>query len=674
MTSRRLQKIIRARWWVLALAAFLSVAAAVLVNESRNSAIPSHEAVASISYNRLVGEVDDAAARDRLDAAEAIATSVNGSQLAVGVDPLSPGARAEIVGRGTDLRLDFIGRGASPEQATAIATEMRDRYLAVQELDSSAELEQRVADVVAERNKVIAAMRAITPPPDATDIEKAARLQELDAEVAAYAALYGDLTAELLNPRVPPRPQETILEARDTTSERLRTAQDELAALQYEVSGAAVDSGELAVLQAQEAQLRAALDALIAQQIIDEPIGVSKEVTVEEAAIPPTPLPVAAILGLTLGLLIGLAGLVIVDRIRQPLWAVTELEPRYRLPEIAARPRSYGQQAAEPWYGTAPQGQRKVGIQQLRSHVEGIPGFGRGIVVGLASLAGTSPNVHELAADLAASLTYSGSWTLLIDADYANPSDLVEFRAAGLELHDVITDPQRQLGEAIGRLDRSRDLLGVSIPKRDPDAADTLALPAFATVLDIAQDMHDVVIVACPPTDSASYHVLSQRLDAMILVAVAGDLAPSDVVNALHTLGDRRAAPVGVVLVQPRVGPISLIMRGLEDSASLSRQEPYVEPEWGWSTSQAPRSSPSDATVTPLSEVSRDRQGIDQPASDTEIAKPGTKTARITRRATAAKETSTPPQEQPSVASSPWSFRQERDDVSGDSGSGQKSS
>ena len=68
------------------------VLAAILVTQWRNDAIPESEAVASITYSRLLGEVDDAAAQERLDTAEVIALDVNASELATGVDPLSPGS------------------------------------------------------------------------------------------------------------------------------------------------------------------------------------------------------------------------------------------------------------------------------------------------------------------------------------------------------------------------------------------------------------------------------------------------------------------------------------------------------------------------------------------------------------------------------------------------------
>ena len=62
MTSKRLRRIIRSRWWVLGLAGLVAVLAAVLITVSRNDAIPEYEAVAAITFNRLVGEVDDSAA------------------------------------------------------------------------------------------------------------------------------------------------------------------------------------------------------------------------------------------------------------------------------------------------------------------------------------------------------------------------------------------------------------------------------------------------------------------------------------------------------------------------------------------------------------------------------------------------------------------------------------
>ena len=687
MTSERLRRIIRSRWWVLALAGFLSVLAAALVMQSRNDAIPEYEAVAPITFNRLLDEVDDSAARERLDVANEIATSVNAPLLSTGVDPLSAPVAAEVVAEDDELRLLFIGRGASAAEASVLATTIRDRYLAAQQLDFSEELEERVIATAARLDRVVAEIAALSPEPVAQDIETLTRLRELRAEVDGFAALYGALTTELVSPRIPPRSQTVILADREAASEALRVAQDELSSLEFTVRSTDVESVEHALLLAEETQLRTALDAFIAQSIVEEPIGTVDPVDVHESGIAPTPLPVAIVIGLSVGLLFGLAGLIIVDRVRRPLWEPTELEPRYRLPEVAARPRSLGD-SSEPWYETAPYGRRKAGIQELRSAVEGLPGFGDGAVVGVASLTGPSSHVHELAADLAAGLASSGSWALLIDADYGQPSDFPEYRRHNFELEDVVADPQDTLGEAARTADRDRDFLGVSISKRRADAADLLARPAFAQMLDTVQAMHDVVIVACPPTDSASYHVLSQRLDAMILVAVAGDPAPAEVVNALRTLEERRSVPAGVVLIRPRVGPISLIMNQIERplptpdpapvqywqwsktqdvlrknrSAAAASQDPRLPTEgvigedaWqGFATSgytePAPTAAPSGVGAATLAAT---------PGADSDGGKPATKTERIKRRAFPKRAATEAPADDTGADGSPWSYRDE---------------
>lgn len=668
MTSERLRRIIRSRWWVLALAALFSVLAAVLVTQWRNDAIPESEAVASITYSRLLGEVDDAAAQERLDTAEVIALDVNASELATGVDPLSPGVRAEVIAGESDLRLLFVGRGATPQEASSVATTMRDRFLAIKQLDISEEFAQRIADTAARLDQVLAAIAIATRPPDVDDVESSSRKRELQAEVIAFTDLYGQYTAELIEPRIPPRSQATILADRDTASEALRAAQNELSSLEFADGSTTVHDIDLALLVAEEAQLRAALDTYMAQSIFHEPIAVVGPVEVNESGIAPTPLTVAIVVGLLVGLLIGIAGLVIVDRVRRPLWEPTELEPRYRLPEVAARPRSPGD-SAKPWYETAPYGRRKAGIQELRSAVEGLPGFGDGVVVGVASLTGPSSHVHELAADLAAGLASSGSWALLIDADYGQPSDLPEYRRHGFELEEVITDPQGTLGEAAQSADRDRDFLGVAISKRSADAADLLAQPAFAHMLDAAQAMHDVVIVACPPTESASYHVLSQRLDAMILVATAGDSNPADVVNVLRTLEERRSVPAGVVLIRPRIGPVSLIMNQIERPLPTPDPAPVQESDWQWSKSEDVRRE-SDLISVASQERGPTAEGIGsegfdtavartsiQPATDRDDGEPATRTERIKRRAFPKRNAQNAPASDRDADGSPWSHR-----------------
>jgi Mrp family chromosome partitioning ATPase len=596
MTSKRLRRIIRSRWWVLALSTLLAALAATLITLSRNNAIPEYEAVAAITFNRLLGEVDDFGAQERLSGAEVIAEGANAVELSSGIDPLSPSVRAEVVAHSTSLRLLFIGRGETAGEASAVAVGLRDRYLAAQTLDISEDLADRIAMTSARLDIVIAAIAAARPPPDINDIETTSRIRELQAEVDAFASLYGALTAELLNPRILPRPTDTILADRDAASEGLRAAQDELLNIQFALGSVSGRDLGVALLRAEEAQLRTTLDGYVAQSIIEEPIGVVDAVVVYDADIPPTPLPLAIVVALSIGLLVGVAGLVIIDRIRQPLWEITELEPRYRLPETVARPPIRGENATKPWYDTAPQGQRKAGIQQLRSHVEGLRGFSSGLVVGVASLRGLSSHAHELAADLASGLTHSGSWALLIDSDYGNPSHLAEYRRQKFELDEVLTDPHRTLGETAQRADLVGDLVGIGIRNSSGDAADVLAKPAFASMLDSALEFYDVVIVACPPADSPSYHVLSQRLDAMILVAVAGDPTPADVQNALHTLEDRRSMPAGVVLLRARLAPTTRSTDEAQQSQSVISTSPNDEREWHWS--KTPNVTPGEAAFT----------------------------------------------------------------------------
>lgn len=586
MTSERLRRIVRARWWVLALAGLLSALAAVFFTSLRNEAIPEYEASIAVTYNRLLGEVDDTAVQERLTLAEELAVSVNASDLATGVNPLFPGARAEVIRRDTDLQLLFIGRGDTEGTAEAVATRMRDRYLAVQSLDVSQEFAERIADTADRLDAVIAEIALAAEPPDVADLENSARISELQAEVESYAGLYGQFTAELIDPRVPGRSREVILADRAAASEALRNAHNELINLEFALGQSTSDNEvRLAILRAEETQLRTALESYLGLSIVDEPIAEVGAVELDLAGIPPVPLPLAAVMGLLVGLLIGMAGLVIVDRVRQPVWEPTELEPRYRLPEVAARPRSRGD-SKTPWYDTAPEGLRKAGIQQLRSQIEGMPGFGEGLVVGVAALNQPSPHVHELAADLAAGLASSGSWALLIDADYGQPSDLPEYRRSGLDLEKVVAGPAT-IGVAAGGAERKRDFLGVFISERSNDSADFLAQPAFAQMLDEAQALNDVVIVACPATDSASFHVLTQRLDAMILVSESGVPRPENVTNTLRALEERRSTPAGVVLIRPRVGPVSLVMNQIDPPPPTPGPERIRPGEWHWSNQQA---------------------------------------------------------------------------------------
>jgi hypothetical protein len=213
--------------------------------------------------------------------------------------------------------------------------------------------------------------------------------------------------------------------------------------------------------------------------------------------------------------------------------------------------------------------------------------------------------VHELAADLAASISGSGTGTLLIDADFGNRTDLIEFRRSGYELETALVDPKRSLPQAGTEADVAT-VLGISIGREITDSPDVLARPEFVELLETAKDSFGAVVIACPPISTAGYHVLTQRLDAMILVSEIGALLPSEIDNALRTLEDRRALSLGVVLLTAARNPLRTAIARIRGGVSLRR-----ETVSGWLNSQRVKSGEQQLPGKETSTASHDeRVGI----------------------------------------------------------------
>jgi hypothetical protein len=177
----------------------------------------------------------------------------------------------------------------------------------------------------------------------------------------------------------------------------------------------------------------------------------------------------------------------------------------------------------------------------------------------------------------------------------------------------------------------------------------------------------------------------------MILVATAGDPNPADVVNVLRTLEERRSVPAGVVLIRPRIGPISLIMNQIERPLPTPDPAPAQEFEWQWSggkdvrrgsdvisvasqepgppaegigsedleTAAARAPNPSGVGATTLAaEPSREQNNLaDQPA--TGDGEPATRTERIKRRAFPKRKADKAQANYRTADGSPWSYRDE---------------
>ncbi len=77
MSFDRLRRILRARWWALLLISTVSIFIANELTDFRNDQLPAREAVATVFFQRLLGELTDEGRLTRLANAESVAVDAN---------------------------------------------------------------------------------------------------------------------------------------------------------------------------------------------------------------------------------------------------------------------------------------------------------------------------------------------------------------------------------------------------------------------------------------------------------------------------------------------------------------------------------------------------------------------------------------------------------------------
>jgi len=208
-----------------------------------------------------------------------------------------------------------------------------------------------------------------------------------------------------------------------------------------------------------------------------------------------------------------------------------------------------------PWYPDAPGTRRRADVQALRASVDNAM-EGGSISIGISGLGASDAAVHELAADLSTSIAASGRGVLLVDADFANPSDLPEYGVTGSALADIVasamdTESGREdLKLALGDRDEViPELLAVRAGHLDSDPVDAVAGRRFRDLLEVARDFVEVTIVATPHWGHPATDVLSQRVDHILFVGRTGVTTADELTDAASQLSMRFARPAGLVLL-----------------------------------------------------------------------------------------------------------------------------
>jgi hypothetical protein len=419
------------------------------------------------------------------------------------------------------------------------------------------ELDDLTVQITELRQKVGAAQQAI--PLTEEQLTNQARRNALTTQIGSLQAAYGALTVELMNP---------ILRSAADVQAEMDRVYAQLVALELELAGLplpptaeelAASDEQLLLDQLTLQQLEARWTQLYAQQrdlasattlspVVAQPVTINATSPFDNQA-----------LSLAGAIVVTLLGLVALERGRGILWAESDLEegPPVMV-ELPSRPLSvFRHPTNEPWYVDASGGRRKAAIQMLRTLLDDHDNA----VVALQGAGVFREDIRELTADVAVAVAVSGRSVLLIDASFRDDNDLVEFGTDhGATLSSLLTDGPDDREAAI--IDFKTALLAspelihglrtLRCGKGQWDAADALSGYRFEILMEVARELFDLVLVAGSHSEEAASHVLSQRVDSVILVTSAGHTVTRSVEAADREFAIRRATLLGVILLRRR--------------------------------------------------------------------------------------------------------------------------
>lgn len=614
----RLLRLLRTRWWIVLLLALVNAWIAGSLTDLRNEELPELEAIAAVTYVPRLGEVDDEPVLTRLQEDTDGALEANEEELGER-NGLFGWEVAAIETDERDYRLLFIGRADDPSDAEEIAGELRENFISagyleearLGELDTQLDLILAELGVLRERIDEATAQEPVDP-----EVELQRLL--LSAEMDALRGRYAGLTSQRLAPPSEDRTLESIDEEIASIRVRLSELQTEFALLPSppeEITEDAPPEESLptTIDRLQYEQLQGVYQELFIRRLEAQSGGGVQPIVLQPTALEPTPKGLNQAIGGLVGVAAALFGLVLAERARNPVWPAVEVGGITVLEVIPPRPLFIS--GARPWYLRNPAGERKSGIQRLRSVVEVLEND-KGATIGISGVSVPAQDVHELAADLAVSLAVSGRRTLLVDANLKAPSHLVEFGPGQITLprllRGLVNADENMRNEVETMLDRSTEtvpnLRGLSAGEHQLDAADLLSRPEFGVLLESAREMFDMIVVSCAPASEASAHVLFQRLQAVILMGTAGQTTTDSVVGIGRSLADRRAHLLGLVLMSRPLGLLRRGRRFLESRAYRRSRRPaairgtptqHPQPRWRplldrFSRNSSSRTSPED--------------------------------------------------------------------------------
>ena len=579
--------VLRAKWWIVALVAIAGALLGTYVAVSNNRSIrPRWQGQAAVTFISLAdGESSEGKGGN--------STSSEISAQAEGVraqllleETLNADPKLSIhVDRETNVLL-FTAIGRDGEETLTQALELRSQYeslssevLNIDQIEDS--IDSHLAEMTDLRER-IDALGIEEPEPEDPEITSARTV--VVGQVTTLNERQTELRIWILSPELRPTEDEFFgivdeeTKSNDTTEEALPVEPilvstedleeefDEntrvLTRLDLQLSLipdapvaeelTAEDALTLEALEAREAELQAQYVDLL--QVADgrSPAGFFEEPTAVDVTASTRPVALFSLAGALLGALVSSAVLVGIDRTRKTIWMPSSLEEITSL-GVIDRNRSDGL-PQDIWYPTSVSVRRRQ-IQAFRATIDAITEE-RSAIIGFFGVRSGGSEVGALAADLAAAYTIAGRNVLLIDANAYDPNGLAEYGDPSSSLTRILVR-KLSAADADDAIDALIDatpqviphLTSLHIDAATHDPIDAIASPNARSLMDIARERFDVVIVAGPAISDPLSDTVARRIDFAVLVATAGRTTMPQLATATAILTERRTDSPGVVIL-----------------------------------------------------------------------------------------------------------------------------
>ena len=506
-------QVLRTRWLVVAAVAMLGAGAAFLAAQLRNRQLePSFLAVAPISVLRLEGEQDGRYVR-RLETAlaqaeEAVAEGLADEGLSITSDP-------------TDGTIRFQAIAATPGEALAAARGLRAAYLNSRPTDTA---QGQLAPVLEALATDIAVVEA-----DLEELNRVGSNEVAEVQREAFRSQLETATKDLVTIEA------RLLDAGLTNEQRVEL-EGQKAAAEATVAAIGPLLERLPASSESIADTQSRLEAMVLlrrlrdlesqyvsaalQQSEGETEGlVGVPFVIEQTRAPVSPY-LSVIAGLVAGAFLGVMGIMASDRFSDPVRTVDDV-PGLTAIRVSRRPRRLA--GSVDWYQTARGNARRIDIQALRARIDRL--VGRGKIVLLAGVDSAARDVMDVAVDLASAVAVTGRTVLFLDTRIGE-SSTGPWEEAGISLAEILgaQDPSGPDRSAIKTLlwDRtpvSPNLMVVPAGTLAEDPVDALAGMAFATVVEEARDLVDLVILAAGDVGDPTSEAVAGRARLAVLAA-----------------------------------------------------------------------------------------------------------------------------------------------------------